>query len=67
MAQVADSIVNPRSMEKALADLRATYALRPTQNIKSMIAHLEAEIAARQRSVTNSREAFTPRLAAQPQ
>ena len=52
-------------MEQALADLRASYARRPTENIKSMIAHLEAEIVARQRSVKNSREAFTPKLAAQ--
>jgi hypothetical protein len=54
-------------MEQALADLRATYALRPTENIKSMIAHLEAEIVARQHSVKHRMEAFIPKLAAQPQ
>ena len=38
-----------RSMEEALADLRATYEKRPSRDLARMIRQLQAEIAIRKR------------------
>jgi hypothetical protein len=38
-----------RSMEEALADLRATYEKRPSRDLARMIQQLQAEIAIRKR------------------
>jgi hypothetical protein len=38
-----------RSMEEALADLRAKYEKHPSATLARMIQHLEAEIAIRKR------------------
>jgi hypothetical protein len=40
-------VKRPRSMEEALADLRAEYKWRPSAELARMIEQLEAEFAAR--------------------
>jgi len=37
-----------RTLEKALADLQASYERRPKEDLAQMIAHAKAEIADRQ-------------------
>jgi hypothetical protein len=46
---MSDRLNEKRSLEAALADLRARYATRPSGELARMIEQLEAEIAIRKR------------------
>ena len=46
---MSDRLNERRSLEEALADLRAQYERRPTGELVRMIEQLEAEIAIRRR------------------
>ena len=46
---MSDRLTGKRSMERALADLRAQYEKRPTREFARMIEQLEAEIVIRRR------------------
>ena len=47
--QIGRALSERRSLEEALADLRAKYTSRPTSDLERMIQQLEAEIAERRR------------------
>ena len=47
--QIGRALSERRSLEEALADLRAKYNGRPTPDLARMIQQLEAEIAERKR------------------
>jgi hypothetical protein len=46
--EIEKALAERRSLEQALADLRASFARRPSVGLARMIQQLEAEIAARQ-------------------
>lgn len=46
---MSDRLTGRRSLERALADLRAQYEKRPSGELARMIEQLEAEIAIRRR------------------
>jgi hypothetical protein len=50
-----------RTLEKALAELEASYERRPKEELAQMIVHAKAEIADRQRKTTpESRDQHAP-------
>jgi len=58
---------NRRSMEQALADLVAKYAVTPSPELASIIGHLELEVAERNESAVEANAPRNPSLLAAPE
>src|SRR5215204_2827401 len=58
---------NRRSMEQALADLVAKYAVTPSPELARIIGHLELEVAERNESAVEANAPRNPSLLAAPE